>query len=667
MTPRHTPKITGVNAAELLTYGLGIAVNSTILGLGAQRLVGVRFSVPRLLIAGAVGLAAVNPILNNLAGSISDDRIAYGQAALLLILGWAAAILIMLIVLVLAEAFVPTGSLVPVRLWPTVLRARVRRSLRYLQISRIFVRHGLGSFIRHRTAILRQDSPWTEELPERLAAALETAGPTFVKLGQLMATRRDLLPPGYIAALGRLHDQAAPMTPDQLTRVLLAELRTPLETHFATFDHTPLACASIAQVHAATLLDGTEVVVKVQRPDARELVARDLDIVNRLAKVIEARTDWGRGLGLSALVEGFAVSLREELDFRIEADNLAAVAAEGRENAAPVRTPAPFRELSSRRLLVMERLPGEALSRSRRRVAELGSAHRSALAETALDALLRQILLGGTFHADPHPGNLVLLPDGGLGMIDFGSVGRLDRPTRRSLARLLPALDRGDPLVAADALLEAAGRPENLNQTGLERDLGELIARHLGPGTNLDARLFGALVKVLSRHGLTVPPQLAAVFRALGTLEGVLTDLDPGFDLVARARALCWSMMADRITPDAVRREATAEALTLLPLMRTLPRRLDHLLDAAENGRFSVRVRLFAEEDDRRLISGLVQQLVLAVLAATSGVMATRLLGIAGGPMLTRSMSLYQFIGYCLLVIAGVLGLRLLAPVFRRG
>ena len=146
----------------------------------------------------------------------------------------------------------------------------------------------------------------------------------------------------------------------------------------------------------------------------------------------------------------------------------------------------------------------------------------------------------------------------------------------------------------------------------------------------------------------------------------MLTDLDPGFDMVGRARELSWSMMADRITPDAVRREATAEALTLLPLVRTLPRRLDHLLDAAENGRFSVRVRLLADEDDRRVISGLVQQLVLAVLAATSGVMATRLLSIAGGPALTKSVSLYQFLSYSLLVIAGVLGLRLLAPVFRR-
>jgi ubiquinone biosynthesis protein len=654
-----------VNAADILAYGIGLVVNSTVLGFGAQGLVGLRFSVPRLLAAGAVGLAAVNPIVNNLAGSLSADHVAYGQVALLLILGWASAILIMLIVLMIAEAFVPTGSLVPLRLWPTVLRARVRRSLRYLQISRIFVRHGLGPFIRHRTAILRQDFPQAEELPERLAAALETAGPTFVKLGQLLATRRDLLPPAYLAALSRLHDQAAPMTADQLDQALLAELRGPLERHFAAFDHEPLACASIAQVHAARLLDGTEVVVKVQRPDAGELVARDLDIVKRLAAMIETRTDWGRGLGLSALAEGFAASLREELDFRIEADNLASVAAEGREYASPAHTPEPFRELSTRRLLVMERLPGEPLSRARRRIGELG-VDRAALARTALETLLRQILLGGTFHADPHPGNLLLLPDGRLGMIDFGSVGRLDQPTRRSLARLLPALDRGDPLVAADALLEAAGRPENLNQTGLERDLGQLIARHLGPGTNLDARLFGALVKVLARHGLSVPPQLAAVFRALGTLEGVLTDLDPGFDLVTAARELAWSMMADRITPEAVRREATAEALSLLPLVRTLPRRVDHLLDAAENGRLSVRVRLLADEEDRRMISGLVQQLVLAVLAATCGVMATRLLGIAGGPVLTKSMSLYQFLGYCLLVIAGILGLRLLAPVFRR-
>jgi ubiquinone biosynthesis protein len=651
--------------AQVLAFVVGLAVNSAILGFGARRLVGLRFSVPRLLVAAAVGLVSVNPVLNDLASTLDQRHVEIGQAALLIILGWAVAVLIMLIVLVLAEAFLPSGSLPPLRFWPSLLRARARRSVRYLQISRIFVRHGLGSFLRYRSNALDADVARVSELPERLAAALEQAGPTFVKLGQVLSTRRDLLPGSYITALSRLQDRATPMPQAELDAVLHQELRAPLAACFRAFDYQPLACASIAQVHTATLLDGAEVVVKIQRPGAHDLIQRDLDIVKRLARAIEARTDWGRALGLKALADGFAAALREELDFRIEADNLTAVAAEARRDGSPVRTPEPFRELSTRRLLIMERIPGEPLSRVRHRLDERGL-DRAALARTALDALLRQILLGGTFHADPHPGNVLLLPDGGLGLIDFGSVGQLDLPTRRALIRLLPALDKGDPLAAADALLEVIGRPDELDRGALERGLGELMARHLGPGATLDARLFSALIKVLARHGLAVPPQLAAVFRALGTLEGLLTDLSPGFDLVGSAREIATTLLGDQVTAEAVRREVTAEAVNLLPLLRGLPRRVDHLLDAAESGRFTVRIRLFADDHDRHVVNGLVQQLVLAVLAATCGLMATRLLGIAGGPTLTPAISLYQFLGYCLLVIAGILGLRLLAPIFRR-
>jgi ubiquinone biosynthesis protein len=657
--------MSGSSSAQVLTYAIGLVFNSALLGFGARRLVGLRFSVPRLLVSGAVGLAAVHPILNNLAGTLDKQRVNVGQAALLLVLGWAAAMLIMMIVLVVAEAFMPTGSAPPLRFWPTLLRARVRRTVRYLQISRIFVRHGLGSFRRHRSGALDGAVPQADELPERLAAALEEAGPTFVKLGQVLATRRDLLPTAYTTALGRLQDQAGPMAREELDSVLRTELRMPVETCFREFNDRPLACASIAQVHAATLHDGTDVVVKIQRPGAYGLVQQDLDIIKRLARAIESRTDWGRSLGLTALADGFAVALREELDFRIEADNLTSVAAQARRDGSKVRTPEPIRELSTRRLLVMERIFGEPLSRALLRIDELGL-DRAELAHTALEALLRQILVGGTFHADPHPGNLLLLPDGGLGLIDFGSVGRLDLPTRRALTRLLPALDKADPLAATDALLAAIGRPENLDQRGLERSIGELMARHLGPGSTLDTRIFSALIKALAQHGLAVPPQLAAVFRALGTLEGLLTELSPGFDLVGSAREIAGTLMGRQIRPETIRREVTAEAVSLLPLVRALPRRVDHLLDSAENGRLTVRVRLFADENERRVINGLVQQLVLAVLAATSGMMATRLLGIPGGPRLTASISLYQFLGYSLLVIAGVLGLRLLAPILRR-
>ena len=432
---------------------------------------------------------------------------------------------------------------------------------------------------------------------------------------------------------------------------------------FASFDRTPIAAASIAQVHAATLMPGARVVVKVRRPDVSQTVDRDLDITGRLAARLERSTSWGRAVGAAGLAAGFAAALREELDLRVEARNMTSVAAASDSRGGDgIAIPVPYQPLCTARVLVMERLDGRPLAAiDARTPADV----RTALARSLLDCLLRQVMLEGTFHADPHPGNVLLLADGRLGLLDFGSVGRIDAGLRTALQRLLLALDRGDPAGLADALLEVVERPGELDEPRLERMLGRFLARHTGPGITPDVTMFTDLFRIVSEHGLAVPPEIAAVFRALATMKGTLIQLAPGFDTVAEARRFAGEQLTAQFSPDVLRKIAADELIALLPVLRRLPRRIDRLGGALEAGRLSVNVRLLADPADRRYLTGMLHQVILVALAATSGVMAVLMLGLHGGPAITKTVTLYAFFGYCLLVIAAILALRVLVLVFR--
>jgi ubiquinone biosynthesis protein len=579
------------------------------------------------------------------------------------ILGVVIALLAGMVFLVIAEALVPSGS-VPGPVY--VLRAargRMGRAGRYWQISRILARRGLLPYARGG----RRSELATPEGRARLARsvrlAMEDGGVTFVKLGQVLSTRRDLLPAEFTGELSRLQDDAAGVPWPAVEQVLRSELGAEVSEVFASFDRTPIAAASIAQVHAATLMSRARVVVKVRRPDVSQTVDRDLDITGRLAARLERSTSWGRAVGAAGLAAGFAAALREELDLRVEARNMTSVAAASDSRGSDgIAIPVPYQPLCTARVLVMERLDGRPLATID---PSTPAGVRAALARSLLDCLLRQVMLEGTFHADPHPGNVLLLADGRLGLLDFGSVGRIDAGLRTALQRLLLALDRGDPAGLADALLEVVERPGELDEPRLERMLGRFLARHTGPGITPDVTMFTDLFRIVSEHGLAVPPEIAAVFRALATMEGTLTQLAPGFDIVAEARRFAGEQLTAQFSPDVLRKTAADELIALLPALRRLPRRIDRLGGALEAGRLSVNVRLLADPADRRYLTGLLHQVILVALAATSGVMAVLMLGLHGGPAITKTVTLYAFFGYCLLVIAAILALRVLVLVFR--
>jgi ubiquinone biosynthesis protein len=410
-------------------------------------------------------------------------------------------------------------------------------------------------------------------------------------------------------------------------------------------------------VYRARLHSGEDVVVKVRRPGLDRMVERDVDIVRRLARSLQLRAGWARSLGVVDLAEGFAAALTEELDFRHEARTIGAI------DAGPhVVLPTVHTGLSGERVLVMDRLDGTPV---RAAVDAVPPAHRARLARVLLDSVLRQVLLHGVFHADPHPGNVLLLADGRLGLLDFGSVGRLDNGLRDGLRELLAAVDRGDPGGLRDGLLAIVDRPDEIDEQRLERALGALAAKHVanGPGNQID--LFTDLFRLVADFRLAVPPPVGAVFRALATAEGTLALLSPDFDIMVESRVFAAGLVVEKLSPESVGRTATTELMALLPVLRRLPRRVDRVTSALEEGRLSLNVRLFADERDRTVVTGLLHELLLAFTGMAAGLMAVFLLASTSGPRLVADLTLHQVIGYNLLVISAMLGLRLLFVVFR--
>jgi ubiquinone biosynthesis protein len=649
-----------VVVAGLFSLGLFLVIFVPV----AQRLLGVRFGVVRMVLAAAITLSLFSPIANALVGKAPYTG-SNGVAIAFLVLTTLFSMLAGLVFLVLAEALVPTGSLPRARDLRRDLSGRLARTRRYLQILRIAIKHGLGPYLRGRRRPGRENAAGQADLARSLRLALDEAGVTFVKLGQVLSTRSDIIPASVATELSRLQDQVSPAPWPQIEQVITAELGAPPHQVYADFDSEPLAAASVAQVYTARLPDGPRVVVKVQRPGIAGIVDRDLDIVRRLARLLERNTDWGRSMGVRALADGFADAMREELDFTVEAGNMTTVAA-GRSIASSndLVVPQLYPDRSTRRVLTMERLDGIGLGNARLVIADRGL-DPVRLGRSLFDCLLGQVAIDGVFHADPHPGNFLLLADGRIGMLDLGSVGRLDPATRDALQRFLLAIDHGDPVSATDALLEIVYRPDVIDERALERAVGQFMTRHLAAGVTLGPAMFNDLFTIITSHDLGVPPEVAAVFRALATIEGTISRISPGFDLVAASRQFAAAHVADRLAPDALRRTATEELATLLPMLRRLPRRIDRIAAAAESGRLGVNVRLLADDRDRRHITGLLHQALLAILGATAGLMAVLLLGTPGGPQVTSSMTLYQLIGYNLLVICAVLVLRVLVLIFR--
>ncbi|WP_181272845.1 ABC1 kinase family protein [Brevibacterium oceani] len=635
-----------------------------------RRVVGVPTGWPRTLAVGLVMSAVVAVTVQYLyrAGTGQNSTgldVSPGVAVLftVLALGWIFALGVG--ALVMLEAAFPTGSLPSPQSLFFGWKSRRRRARRYAQVVSIAVRHGLGSQLRG----FGGDSPGREVKTARaLKESLAEAGVTFVKLGQMLSTRRDVLPPVFVRELETLQTEVTPEPWSVIEPAISERLGRPIGDVFARIGSTPLAAASVAQVHEATLLDGTEVIVKVQRPKALNQVTQDLDIILRLAAWLNKTTSWGRDLGVRSLAAGFATTLEEELDYRIELDNMASIESSLRRSGKfDVTVPHGYPELSGERLLVMDRLPGKPVSRAGALLSELSDAERSRLATTLLGATLEQIIGDGIFHADLHAGNIFITPDGKLGLLDFGAVGRLDPGTQTSLGLMLYSIDQNDSAGATDALIELLGRPDGLDDREVERAVGELLLRY-GGGTRASQgqKLFDDLFNLVLAHRFSVPAPISAAFRAMASVEGALLTIDPSFDIVAVSRREGNRLVRSKLKGTKITDELQRRALQLMPMIDRMPRRINKITEDLEQGRFSMNMRVLENPSDRSFLTSLFQQLIVAVLAGAAVVGAIMLITSDEGPLLTKDINLYSFFGFVLLFGGFVLSMRSLMLVFRR-
>lgn len=513
------------------------------------------------------------------------------------------------------------------------------------EIVRVLTRHGLESLVD--ASGLRRFAPFRirrrEGAPplrqaERLRLAFGELGVTFIKLAQTLSTRADLLPADVVAELAKLQDAAPPVDIDQIHRVIRADLGAGPGELFDRFDDAPLASASIGQVHAARLRDGRDVVVKVRRPGVEAQVEVDLQILHGIVEWAREHTRVGRDYDLVPLVEEFAYSLRNELDYVREADNAErfrhAFAGDTR-----VWIPTVHRDLTTSRVLTLERVTGikitdvDALDR-------LGISRRS-VAEGALRIFLREALEFGFFHADPHPGNFFVQPDGGLAIVDFGMVGRLTEAVQIHLLRAGLAAIQQDPEALAEELyaLGVAGR--RADRPAFQRDLDHLVARY--GGRSLRELSATAVTQELTgmafRHRLQLPTELALLFRVVAMSEGIGLTLDPDFRYLEAAAPHFQERWASLHTLPVTAARFGRAAIDAAELGVQLPRRTGLLLGRLERGELQLRVNHEGLEAFARQFQRMTNRLAFAVILAASVValgLAIGVRGIAGGEALVE-------------------------------
>ena len=628
-----------------------------------RRLLGVSVGWVRSILVAVGMVSAMSAVVPWIARSTGLEGNSYnvsegGPFLLVLLLTALWSFALGALILVALEIIIPTGSLPRFRDIFFGWGRRFRRARRYVTILAIFMRHGLLSRLRRDP----EEDADSSRTAVAFREALDDCGITFIKLGQMLSTRADIMPAPFVRELAKLQTTAEPEPWEDISVSLEESLGCPLTEAFASINEVPLASASGAQVHVATLKNGKDVVVKVQRPGAAGKAQVDLDILRRLSRTLEANAPWAQRMGLAEITEGFARSLEEELDYRDEADNMRAMKASMDKRG--VRIPITDEKLSGAKCIVMERFDGKPVGKAQEIVAGLSEQQRHDAASTLLDAVLAQIIQDGIFHSDLHPGNVFIWPDGSVGLLDFGSVGRIDAVSRRSLATLLWAIDADDPVLATDSLLELVDAPSDLDERSLRRSIGMLMTRFrggLGAGGSLD--VFTELFELVLDHGFAIPSSVATALRSLGALEGTLKLIDPDLDLVDAARAAGRDTIGS-ITPEKIKKELTAKAMHMVPLLEHLPHRINKITEDLENGTFTAHFRVMSHPEDRAFVNSMIQQVVLAVLAGAAVLGGILLITTPGGPLILPNLSLWTLLGGLLSFGGFVLALRSIAQVF---
>ncbi len=499
---------------------------------------------------------------------------------------------------------------------------------RYLEICRVLRKYELHHIVAELGMSHHHDDD-LDQLPSpnghvdhdddhgtQLASALEELGPCFIKLGQLLSTRPDLLPADYIHALSRLQDTIQPVPAARIVQIVQTELRAPISELFQSFDDQPLATASMAQVHRAVLRDGTEVAVKVQRPGVRQRIEIDLEVLREIARFAARHTAIGARYGLVQMVRELETSLNQELDFRLEAENTRLI---GRQVAgfAKLCTPTVYPELTSQRVLTLSFIKGRHLAEVSR--AELSEHDPKSIAADLLSAYMKQIAIDGVFHCDPHPGNIMLTDDGRLALMDFGMVGRFDAGQKDKMILFLLSFSERLGERVAETYLDMIEPPEGLDARSFTQDICGLVSRYhdmsggrLGLGTALLE-----LTRLAYQNRVPVPTSMTLLGKTMLNLDGAISLLSPELDPVELIRNYMLDVMMKRVGDQLSPGRVFAWVLDMKHLFENAPRRTDIILGKLADDRLTVRLDVHHLEQTTESLSRAATRLAVGVLAGS--------------------------------------------------
>jgi ubiquinone biosynthesis protein len=472
--------------------------------------------------------------------------------------------------------------------------------------------------------------------PEHLADDLEAMGPTYVKIGQVLAGRPDILPDAYRKALARLQDKVKPFPYEDAERIVMAELGVRLSKAFSSFDVEPIAAASLGQVHRAALRDGRPVVVKVQRPDVRTQIAEDFDVLEEIATFMEEHTEIGRKYRFTAVLAEFRTAIQEELNYEREAQNLVTVG-KNLQEFKRIFVPQPILDYCTRSVLTMDYVAG-------RKITDLGplgnlGQEGAVLADEMFRAYLKQILLDGLFHADPHPGNIFIMDDGRVALLDLGMVGHTAPAMQERLLKILIAISDGKGEEAAELVIRMSEKSDNFDHQRFLRQISQLVATQANQG--LRELNVGKSLMEVSRdardNGLYVPAELTLLGKTLLELDDVGRILDPTFDPNACVRKHAGELMVTRLGKEATQGNAINALLEMKNFTVQLPSRLNRIMDAVANAELEVKVKA---TDAKMVVEGIEK----VANRITHGILLAAL--IIGAALMTRVDTRWHLFGY---------------------
>jgi len=515
------------------------------------------------------------------------------------------------------------------------------RLKRYKDVALLLMKYGRSDLVKQaglEDHLELDETALAETAPkaEELAADLEKLGPTFIKLGQLLSTRADLLPTPYLEALARLQDQIEPFPFEEVDRIVSGELGVRISKAFADFDPQPLAAASLAQVHFAHMRDGRAVVVKVQRPNIREQIVEDLEALGQIAQFLDAHTELGKRYDFENMLKDLRASLLRELDFKLEANNLITFSENLREFERII-IPEPIEDFCTSRVLTMEYIPGK-------KITELSPLHLMeidgpGLARELFRAYLKQILLDGFLHADPHPGNVFLTDDDQIALLDLGMVARLLPGLRDNVLRLLLAIAEGRGEEAAEVTIRIGEPKPRFDKAEFTKRIAELVAENADANlTRLNSgKVVLEITKISADCWFRLPSAFTMVAKALLNLDRVVFTLDPNFEPTAIIRQRAIEILQRNLMQSVSPINLIGEVVELKEFLEKLPGRVNKILDTIGNNEFKLDVDAIDEKIVLEGLQKVANRISLGLILAAL---------IVGAAMLMRVETSFRILGY---------------------